>query len=590
MKTYLKNIFPIAVGALMLTACNDSFLERTPTHDLNDKDFWNTANDLEIYNNGIYNQAGDNNDYMFLVGFTDNSSGSASHSIIGCEAATDNFASLYSAQQWATKIGAGQETVPNNPDRGGWKWDLLRRCNVFLENYQKANEPEIVKNRYAGEVYFFRAWFYLDKVQKYGDVPYVSKSLDTDSPELYGVRNPRKDVMDSVLIDIDKACEYLPETWESGHPNRVDKGTALALKSRICLYEGTFRKYHNLGDYEKYLQEAVKASEELIGLNKYKLYDTGRPESDYTTLFTSLDLSTNEEVIFYRKYVTGVFAHRQSGYIVLMNAGVTKDFVDDFLCINKDGSVAPVTLSDNYNDDTYTNVLDNRDPRLTQTVLDPRKSKQVLFNRDNYTFPILNGMEGWQSITGYHLIKHYSAADDAKEFDKEENDTPLFRYAEVLLNLAEAKAELGTINQTDLDNTVNLIRKRAGLPGLTTNPPMDPKYAGEGLSSLLIEIRRERRVELSFEQTRYNDLMRWKWGKRLAQPVLGMRFEDSNRQDPQYADADVTTVEVNGKHYIDAFAGTDFSNRTFDEEKHYYHPIPVNVKSKNPNLGQNPKW
>ena len=101
----------------------------------------------------------------------------------------------------------------------------------------------------------------------------------------------------------------------------------------------------------------------------------------------------------------------------------------------------------------------------------------------------------------------------------------MLRYAEVLLNLAEAKAELGTITQSDLDRTVNVIRDRAGMPHLTLNPVMDPKYAAEGLSSLIIEIRRERRVVLCFEDTRYQDLMRWKWGKRLANRVLGLRCE-----------------------------------------------------------------
>lgn len=590
MKTHIKTIFGLAAGALLLTACNDSFLDRNPTSDLVDKDFWNTASDLEVYNNGIYNQAGDNDDYMFLVGFTNDPYNSSAWSAIACEAQTDNFASLSSAQQWATKIGAGQETVPNNPDRGGWKWDLLRRCNVFFENYHKADVLETIKQQYAGEVYFFRAWFYLDKVQKYGDVPYVTKALDTDSPELYGKRTPRKDVMDSVLVDIDKACAYLPVAWDKSKPNRVDKGTALALKSRICLYEGTYRKYHNLGDYEKYLQEAVKASEDLIALNKYKVYNTGKPESDYTALFSSPDLSTNPEVIFYRKYEAGVLGNRMSGYIVLMNAGATKDFVDDFLCLDSDGEARPVSLSTDYKEDTYQNVLTNRDPRLTQTILDPLKAKNVLYNQDKYQFPILNGMDGWKTTTGYHVIKYYNKDEDAKGYGNEGTDAPLFRYAEVLLNLAEAKAELGTINQTDLDNTVNLLRKRAGMPDLTLTPPMDPKYAGEGITSLLVEIRRERRVELSFEMSRYPDLMRWKWGKRLAEPMLGMRFEAADSESEQFKNADVQTVEVNGKHYIDAFAGNDFGKRVFDEEKHYLHPIPVNVRSKNPELGQNPKW
>ena len=241
-----------------------------------------------------------------------------------------------------------------------------------------------------------------------------------------------------------------------------------------------------------------------------------------------------------------------------------------------------------FNDDEYENVLDNRDPRLTQIVLDPRHSKEILYNKDKFIFPRVAGMTGWESATGYHVIKYYIAEQDMKGYGNETHDAPLLRYAEVLLNLAEAKAELGTITQSDLDRTVNVIRDRAGMPHLTLNPVMDPKYAAEGLSSLIIEIRRERRVELCFEDTRYQDLMRWKWGKRLANRVLGMRFEPSDFDNPRFnpsegkADPErVKLFELNGKHYIDVFAGTDWENRSFDENKHYYHPIPVNVIGKN---------
>jgi len=141
------------------------------------------------------------------------------------------------------------------------------------------------------------------------------------------------------------------------------------------------------------------------------------------------------------------------------------------------------------------------------------------------------------------------------------------------------------------------LRDRAGMPHLTLNPVMDPKYTDLGISSLLVEIRRERRVELCFEDTRYQDLMRWKQGKRLAQRVLGMRFEpsyfDLPRFTPEEGKADpnrVKLVEVNGKHYIDVFAGTDWENRVFDEDKHYLHPIPVNVIGKNTEIKQNPNW
>ena len=588
----MKNIIvTTAISSLLFVSCNDSFLERNPTHDLNNENYWNTLNDLKAYNNGIYNEAGNNNENMFFLGFTHDGYSSSIYSVVGVEAQTDNFASTISGHQSFTKVAAGQEVVPNDPARGTWKWNFLRRCNVLLENYNNVSAEQKLKDQYAGEAYFFRAWFYLDKVQYYGDVPYVSKALTTSSPELYEARSPRKDVIDSVLVDINKACEFLPEKWDAKSPDRVTKYVALALKSRICLYEGTFRKYHNLGDYEKYLQAAVDASEELMD-GSFSIYSTGNEKEDYRTLFTSTDLTNNPEIIFARKYITGLRGHRMSGYLITQATGATKDFVDDFLCVEADGSAKPISLSDTYNDNSIENVLDNRDPRLTQTILDPRRSKEIL-PALKFEFPRLFGMGDWESSTGYHFIKYYDYEDDRKGFNNEENDAPIFRYAEVLLNYAEAKAELGTITQSDLDQSINLIRTRVKMPALTLNPVLDPKYAADGISPLLVEIRRERRVELSFEQSRYQDLMRWKKGAKLAEKVLGMRLEPSDISSDRYKDIDTKTVKtvlVDGKNYIDVFANSDFRKRSFDEEKHYYRPLPINVISKNPKLVQNPKW
>ncbi len=576
---------------LLVSSCNDSFLERYPTHDLNDNNYWGSLDNLKVYNNGIYNQAGKNSDYMFMVGFTHDPYYSSEYSVVGYEAASDNFASTISAHEFYTRMAAGQETIPTEPRCGGWKWDLLRRINVFLANYDKVEDDQTKKNYYAGEALFFRAWFYFDKVQYFGDVPYISKPLNTDSPELFEPRMPRKDVMDSVLVDINKAIEYLPEDWsamDANHPDRASKWAALALKARLCLFEGTFRKYHNLGDHEVYLREAVDAAEKVMA-GPFSLYNTGNPKADYRTLFTSTELNGNPEVIFARRYHTSILGHRQSGYIVSQAAGATHGFVEDFLCL-ENGKAVPVALSSTYSDETIEKVFDNRDPRLSQTVLDPWEA-EIICPLSKFEFPRLLGMKNWETPTGYHFIKYYDAEDDKKGYGNEENDFPLFRLAEMYLIYAEAKAELGTITQADLDESINLLRDRAGMPHMDMNPQMDPKYAGEGLSSLLIEIRRERRVKLSFELLRYPDLLRWKKGAYLNKKVLGMRLEDADvAKDARYEGTTVKTVEVNGKKYIDVFATSDFGKRSFTENKHYYHPLPVNVISKNPQLKQNPNW
>lgn len=625
----MKNIFnkSVLLGVIVLasTSCNDSFLERIPTNDLNSKTFWNTTADLQSFCNGIYNDLGQNysgNTYSIILGFTNDPYGGKTRSVIPVEAMSDNYATLDGSQTWAAAIAAGIETIPSNynsPLYGGWVWTVLHRINTFMDNYDKvkaSSATEItLKKGFFGEASLFRAWFYLDKVQKYGDVPLITHALTTASPELFSGRNPRKEVMAQVLKDITNACDNLPQTWPGNLPNRVTKGTALALKARICLYEGTYRKYHNLSekaDYESWLKEAVEAAEECMTLG-YEIYNTGNPDKDYATLFTTDDLEGNKEMIMYRKYDVGLLMHRQCGYITNIRSGGTKDFADDFLCKEPDGTAKPISLSTTFDDSTPEKTFANRDPRMSQTFLAPGAQGAILnTNLGSRSFPRLGDMGSWPSATGYHLIKYYILEQDKKGYGNETHDAPIIRYAEVLLSLAEAKAELGTLTQEDLNKTINVLRDRVAMPHMTLNPPMDPKYANLGISSNLVEIRRERRVELSFENLRYQDLMRWAQGAKLKERVLGIRFEDSDYDNERYiqkdnegketgrvrkpgdpkAAAPVYTYEVNGKHYVDVYAGTNYAaeKRVFDPEKDYLRPIPTAVRSKNPELGQNPKW
>lgn len=602
------------VMAMSMIACNDSFLDRTPTNDLNDMAFWNTTDDLEAYCNGIYNEASNNysgsDTYKFLIGFNSDAWAVKVTGPYTIEAMSDNFATMDASQTWASAVAAGIETVPSGSGTSyaGWSWTLLRRINVFMANYDKVQAEESAKLPYVGEALFFRAWFYLYMVQYYGDVPLVTIPMETNSPELFASRTPRKEVMAQVLKDINDACTYLPaEKWKEG---RLTKGAALALKSRIGLYEGTYRKYHNLGGEAEFLNACVEASEELMKMG-YAIYDTGNPQKDYTALFTTDDLASNSEVILYRKYASGLKRHRICGYTINLRNGGTKDFVDDFLCLDADGVARPVALSHDYKNDTPEQEFTNRDPRLSQTFLAPgTDAAKALFTGANATlaarnFPRLGAMTAWPTLTGYHPIKYYIAEQDKKGFNEETHDYPLFRYAEVLLNYAEVKAELGQCTQDVLDETINVLRDRVDMPHLTINPEMDPKYAKYGLDALLIEIRRERRVELSFEYLRYQDLMRWAWGDKLKERVLGMRLEDADFNDPRY-DGDITKagtpeagsnpiyvfVAEDGKQYIDAYGGTNYAveRRSFDPAKDYLRPIPGAAISANPNLGQNPGW
>jgi hypothetical protein len=585
-----------------LSACNDDFLDRTPVTDLNNADFWQTENDLKVYNNGVYDEVATNT-YPFFRGNATGASESKIYSFMAMESVSDNFATNEGGA-WIT-IGAGKEVVPaaatSNSLGASWRWGFLYRCNYFLANYESATGvAEEVRNRYAGEVYFWRAWFYFDKVQEYGNVPIIRGVLNEKSPELFATQDPRKDVIALVIEDIDKAIAYLPETWATDKPDRVNKWTALALKSRICLYEGTYIKYHTLaesGDYSatNLLTQAAAAAKDVMDNGPYEIYkgSTPNPNADYRTLFTSLDLRTNKEVILPKLYAIPGKGHAVSanlGGSTAMSVGLTKDLVDDYLVKENATTAKPIALSSVYKDDAIEDVFDNRDPRLAQTALDPRQ-ENLMLGTSGGNFPHLPGMGSRQSPTGYHYVKNYNKAESGLQNSQEVTDFPILRYAEVLLNYAEAKAELSP-DQSVLD-AINQLRDRVDMPHLSTlTPDMDPKYAAEGISSLLVEIRRERRVELSFENTRYHDLMRWKKGAYLAKPVLGMRLEDADvATGARYESTTAKTVVVNGKKYVNAYAdNTDVINRVFNENKNYLHPVPTNVIANNPNLKQTSGW
>lgn len=262
--------------------------------------------------------------------------------------------------------------------------------------------------------------------------------------------------------------------------------------------------------------------------------------------------------------------------------------IEDYLC--SDG--LPISLSSLYQGDAQIeDVFMNRDPRLRQTILHPDDVPLYQYNRnDTRPYPRLVGMEGGQRInTGYHIIKVYDVNTAHATYNTSDTPAIILRYGEVLLNYAEAMAELGTISQADLDVSINLLRDRVGMPHLDMGSvPVDPRYTADGVSPLIIEIRRERRVELFMEGFRYNDLKRWKQGKKLELPDLGIRWDDAAIA--RYSGATVQSRIVDGVPYIDVYAGTDWADPVFDESKHYLWPIPLSAISQNPNITQNPGW
>jgi hypothetical protein len=504
---------------------------------------------------------------------------------------------------------SGQRIIPETG--GGWSWTALRQINYFLENSYRCPDEEVRKH-YDGIARFFRAHFYFIKVARFGDVPWYDEVVGSGDEELLKKpRDSRKLVMDNILADLDYAIENIRPTKDV---YRVTKWAALALKSRVMLFEGTFRKYHNLGDWEVCLQECVKASEQLIKEGGYTLFS--KTSTPYATLFNTLNATeTMEEVILARDFNNGVqLRHSVQNYTTSPTAGcagVTRRLVDAYLM--KDGSRH--TDRANFDKLGFVEECKNRDPRMAQTLRTPGyivDGKQTPAN--------LASMK-----LGYQLRKYYIAV----EYDGfSEVDMPIFRLGEVLLNLAEAKAELGTLTQADLDKTVNALRKRAGITGTyTLGTPADewlkgcyPTLAALNPANLgdILEIRRERTVELVMEGRRYHDIMRWKEGKVFEEEFLGMYIPGPGAMD---LNADgvldfniatatnagspdgVTTLKVgenltlvsngtyNGESGFLTIHRNDIMNRQWIEERDYFYPIPTKERIlTNGALTQNPGW
>ena len=552
---YLIQSILVAV-TLLTVSCND-YLDRFPKDSFSEPTFFKTENDLIYYANQFYGS--------LPVQRMDNDNNS------------DNM-----VPQNINTFLAGTYTVPGSG--GGWAsgdWANIRSCNYFLEHYSRAETS--FKERYAGEVRFFRALFYWYKVVNFGDVPLLLKALDDNSEELYGPREKREKVMDEVVLeDLKFAVANLPEKNQAA-AGRLHKDAARALMSRICLWEGTYRKYRNIEGADTYLDACVKASEELMDAG-YDIYSTGNTDEDYRNLFIQKDLRSNPEAIFYRAYITDKNTHNYTRQASENNNGMSKDFVYFYLFLD-DGK--PIGLTSHpYDDSTPAKECEGRDPRYTQTIATPGFIMTLPDLAVN-----LPAIGTSRTSTGYWNIKGRSS--DLAQFnaDKSDLDLFIFRYAEVLLNYAEAKYELtGSLTIAELDKSINLIRDRVGMPHLTTNPDADPNAVNYGytVAPLLYEIRRERRIELVGEGFRFNDIIRWKAGKLIegVKTIRGMKLTDELRS--QYADpSSLNNIAVDDDYYIIVYPSIATTRKWND--KSYLYPLPTDEKDRC-HYEQNPGW
>lgn len=593
----MKKYIILITAVLSLSACDD-ILTREPESQLSPETYFATATDLQLYTNPYYNNLLPKSVYNVQ---------------------SDQY--IKQTPSDLVKGGTNRYVPASSSD---WEWKDLRRINTCIYYANLNCKDEAAKAQYIGLSKFFRAYFYFEMVRKFGDVPWIDHELGSNDPLLYAPRDSREVVMTHMIEDIDEAIATLPTSYGSGKNYRATKWAALALKSRFCLYEGTYRKYHGISypehDYSYYLTLAAEAAEELMENGPFKLYSTGKPELDYTVLFSAYDAITTE-IILAINFDFGVELMHNATSAALMNSmgrnSLTKKFVNCYLM--KDGS--RFTDKAGWETMQFAEETKDRDPRLGQTIRIPGHAR-VTETGGTYSYSSTkSGVDANVTLTGYHMAKWLmpdnNQVDD--KFDKSYNDLPIFRLAEVYLNYAEAKAELGTIRQDDLDKSINLLRDRVNMPHLKLadcdtpdkylqSEDFYPNVQGEN-AGIILEVRRERAVELAQEGFRYDDLMRWKVGHLLARPYLGAYFPGPGEYD---IDGDgkldycfYTGSKPSSKATVIAEIGKDvfLTEETkgniiphhnvifsFDEKRDYLYPIPINDRSLNPQLTQNPGW
>jgi hypothetical protein len=508
--------------------------------------------------------------------------------------------------------------------QGGWSistWEQLYAVNLMLKNMVRAkgNVSKAVYNHYEGVARYWRASFYFGMVKTFSDVPWYDYPIEPDDNALlYAPRDSREYIMSKVLEDINFAAENCLASSEYLNNSLINKYVALALKSRICLYEGTFRKYHSVNPatntawtnlYETsadLLREAADASAELMNNSPYAVAsDITNVSTFYRSLFNKSEFNT-KEVIWGREYDGELARHDAS---LQFNAtgnqsnriSPLKSFVNTYL--NLDGT----RFTDKVGWETMTlqDEFKNRDYRLSQTIMGPGFTKKINGTVSDYAPNLAITM------TGYQIIKWNIDDDSYETVSNSYNSIPLFRMGEIVLNFAEAKCELGEFGTDEWNRSIRLLRERAGVSGgvpVSADPYLVAYFDNSITDMYLLEIRRERGIEMYFENLRWDDLMRWKMGDLFANEWASMYIPAKNTvydltgngvtlysvvdSTPSQPQTGVYYIDLSSSaeyKYIDGHLIIDNSDIAWETRK-YVHPIPTAAVVKNPALGQNYGW
>ena len=590
-------ILSILLAVMALSSCED-FLTRPPMDTVTDTpDFWNNEDNYRTMIWAFYDVYFDG----YKSGWT-----------------RSNWFAETSVADWVddnAQKSPTQFTKVAPTSGGGWDFTYVRRYNQLIDRLNTSTLPEEAKNHWLGVVRFFRGMEYANLVRDFGDVPWFDKVIEnTDEENLYKARTPRKTVMDNVMDDLVFACQNIRES-DGTAGLTINRAVALAFTSRLLLFEGTWQKYREKDNEaaKKYLQQAKDAAEELMGMG-YSLCD------DFKSLTTSVSLAGNPEIIIYREYEEGVLMHSLMSFQNTESEGSSpsRSLVESYLSANG----LPIHQAENTlykGDQWFYDEFADRDPRLYDNI-----DKAGLH---------LEGIEAVYATTGY--FAHIFVNEELKALpggisNTNITDAPIMKLNEVFMNYIEAAAELAdmgayTLTQSDLDKTINTLRKRpsTSMPavtlngdklavnGITINDPdrdMGTMVSGDyEVSPILWEIRRERRVELPYQGIRFHDLRRWgklHYADMKINPKLNLgAWLDKDRYIAWYNEQNGTnlTVDALSGVSLDRAGNAGYIQPAQDAslfrvyaEKDYLYPIPTNeialYTDHGYELPQNPGW
>lgn len=623
----------IVTLAITLSACNDNFMERYPDTNLTEATVFGNYGTFKTYSWSLYG--------VFTNGNILRRPGTG-----GYGSALSYQSDIYAGYLMRREGGGNPyafQNISSTASGNGWSFSYVRSVNVLLENVDKSSMSDSDKAHWRSVGYFFRAYYYAELIARFGDVPWINQVISDSDAKAYGHRTPRKEVADSVFNDLAYAEQHIKENGDG--PNTINVHAVRALLSRYCLFEGTWRKYHGLGDYDKYLDACITYSEKLM-----KSFPT--LHTDWGEMLTS-NLEGMPGIILYKEYVKQEMTNYVLSHVERTssaNVEMPQYMVDMYLCVDGKSISNSTEYEWGKTDKTMYSTFRNRDRRLLETVAPPYRvipagdnkswtytDKPVereymdIMGTTNYTgygggegeagkhkvFPLMNwagailkgiphfftnsqGQGFIAAKSGYYVYRYYNVWDDSRE-GMGTSDVPIFKIDEVLLNYAEAKFEKNDFNQTVADETINKLRTQfahiAPMQMDQINESFDPERDPK-VNPVLWEIRRERMVELMGEGFGFYDVRRWKTADWFV-----------NR--PEYGQW-ATKKEINDKKnlgkFVDLETGYESSDITQNEgyiymyndpvksgkgwlDKYYLYQVPTNEIALNSNLlPNNPGW